>query len=64
MLVNHASGYIEKKKRFLMILFMKTKGYKKKYADLWDGIKNEIKAINDAKENDYKKEYRKIKFNS
>ena len=24
----------------------------KKYADVWDGIKNEIKVINDGKEND------------
>ena len=36
----------------------------KKYADVWDGIKNEIKAMNDGKENDYEKDYMKIKFNS
>ena len=30
----------------------------------WDGIKNEIKTINDGKENDYGKDYMKIKFNS
>ena len=36
----------------------------KKYADVWDGIKNEIKAINGDKENDYGKDYMKIKFNS
>ena len=36
----------------------------KKYADVWDGIKNEIKAINGGKENDYGKDYMKIKFNS
>ena len=34
------------------------------YADVWDGIKNEIKAINDSKKNDYEKDYMKIKFNS
>ena len=28
----------------------------KKYADVWDGIKNEIKAINGGKENNYGKE--------
>ena len=28
-----------------------------------DGIKDQIKAINDGKENDYKKDYKKIKFN-
>ena len=37
------------------------KGY---YADVWDGILNEIKAINGGKENDYEKGYLKIKFNS
>ena len=36
----------------------------KKYTDVWDGIKNEIKAINGGKENDYGKDYMKIKFNS
>ena len=36
----------------------------KKYADVWDGIKNTIKAINDAKENYYEKDYMKIKFNA
>ena len=33
-------------------------------ADVWDGIKNEIKAINGCKENDYRKDYMKMKFNS
>ena len=41
---------------------MKTK--KKKYADVWDGIKNKIKTINDSKGIDYGKDYMKIKFNS
>ena len=36
----------------------------KKYADVWDGVKSEIKAINGGKENDYRKDYMKIKFNS
>ena len=36
----------------------------KKYVDLWDGIKNEIKAINGGKENDYGKDYMKTKFTS
>ena len=35
-----------------------------KYADVWDGIKSEIKAKNGGKENDYGKDYMKIKFNS
>ena len=32
----------------------------KQYADVWDGIKNEIKTINGAKENDYGQDYMKI----
>ena len=40
------------------------KGLLKKYADIWDKIKNEIKAINVGKENNYGKDYMKIKFNS
>ena len=36
----------------------------KKNADVWDWTKNEIKAINVDKENDYGKDYMKIKFNS
>ena len=36
----------------------------KKYNDVWGGIKNEIKTINGGKENDYEKDYMKIKFNS
>ena len=42
---------------------MKTKSIKK-YADVWHGIKNKIKAINGSKESDYEKDYMKIKFNS
>ena len=33
------------------------KGLLKKYADVWNGIKNEIKTINGGKENDYKIAY-------
>ena len=36
----------------------------KKYADVWDGNKNKIKAINGGKQSDYGKDYMKIKFNS
>ena len=36
----------------------------KRYADVWDGIKNEIKAINGGEESNYGKDYMKIKFNS
>ena len=36
----------------------------KKYAYVWNEIKNKIKAINVGKENDYGKDYIKITFNS
>ena len=35
----------------------------KKYVDFWDEIKSKIQGINDDKENDYEKDYMKIKFN-
>ena len=40
------------------------KGLLKKYADVWNGVKNEIKAINGGAENNYRKDYMKNKFNS
>ena len=68
LIVNHANGYIEEKNGNKYLIFddsvNENKGLLKKYADVWDGIKNEIKAINGGKENDYGKDYMKIKFNS
>ena len=34
----------------------------KKYDDVFNGIRDEIKTINGSKENDYEKDYIKIKF--
>ena len=66
--VNHASAYIEEKNgnRFLIFdnFVNENEELLKKYADVWDGIKSEIKAINVGKEKDYVKDYIKIKFNS
>ena len=68
LLVNHASGYIEKKNENKYLIFddsvNENKELLKKYADVWDGIKYKIKTINGGKENDYGKDYMKIKFNS
>ena len=36
----------------------------KKYDDVFNGIRDEIKTINGSKENDYEKDYMKIAFNS
>ena len=65
--IDHANGYIEEKNGNKYLIFDsvdENKEVLKKYADVWDGIKNKIKAINGDKENDYGKDYMKIKFNS
>ena len=65
-LINHANVYIKQKEMeintwFLTILVMK-------YNEVWDEIKNKIKTINSGEwnsveENDYEKDFIKIKFN-
>ena len=58
--INHASGYIEEKNGNKYLIFNsvdENKEVLKKYADVWDGIKDKIKAINDGEENDYEKDY-------
>ena len=63
--INHASGYIEEKNGNKYLIFdscNENKEALKKYADVWDGIKSKIKAINGGKENDCGKDYIKIKF--
>ena len=61
MLVNHANGYIEEKNGNKYLVFddfvNENRELLKKYVDVWDGIKNKIKAINGGKENDYGKDY-------
>ena len=67
LLVNHVSGYIKEKYENKYLIFDSTDENKellKRYAYVWDEIKNEIKAINGSKENHYEKDYMKIKFNS
>ena len=68
LLINQASGYIQEKNGNKYLIFdgsvIESKELVKRYAYIWDGIKNEIKAINRGKENDYGKEYMKIKINS
>ena len=66
LLVSHANGNIEVKNGNKYLIFddsvNENKKLLKKYEDFWDGIKNEIKTINAGKENDYGKDYMKIKF--
>ena len=65
--INYASGYIEEKNGNKYLIFDSVEENRevlKKYADVWDGIKNKIKAINVGEENDHGKDCMKIKFNS
>ena len=66
LLVNHASGYIEEKMEVNIFddTVNENKELLKKYPDVWDGIKSKIKIINGGEENDYGKDYMKIRFNS
>ena len=65
--VNHASD-IEGKNGNKSLIFDdsvdENKKVLEKYADVWDGIKYNFKTTNSGKENDYGKDYMKIKFNS
>ena len=63
--ITHANGYIEEKDTNKYLVFNSTDENKellKKYNDVFNGIRNKIKEINN--ECDYEKDYLKIKFNS
>ena len=63
--ITHANGYIEEKDMNKYLVFNSTDENKellKKYNDVFNGIRNKIKEINN--ECDYEKDYLKIKFNS
>ena len=60
------NGYIEEKDSKKYLIFNSTDENKKllkKYNDVFNGIKDKIKEINNN-DSDYEKEYMKIKFNS
>ena len=64
--IDHASEYIKEKdvKKYLVFDSAdENKELLKKYSDVWNGIKNKIKEVDDS-ECDYEKDYMKIKFNS
>ena len=64
--IDPASRYIKEKDVNKCLVFDSTDENKellKKYIDVWNGIKNKIKDVDDS-EFDYEKEYMKIKFNS
>ena len=65
--ITHANRYIEEINGNKYLIFDSTDENKellKKYNDVFNGIRDEIKAINGGKENDYEKAYMKIKFDS
>ena len=62
MRIGHTRGYIEEKSGNEYLIFdsvNENKEVLKQYIEIWNGIKNKIKAIN----GDYGKDYMKIKFN-
>ena len=64
--ITPANGYIAEKGMNKYLVFNSTDKNKellKKYNDVFNGIRNKIKEINN-KEYDYEKDYLKIKFNS
>ena len=67
LIIGKVDGHIEENNGNKYLVFDSTDENKevlKKHSDVWDGIKNKIKAINGGEKNDYEKDYMKIKFNS
>ena len=65
LLVNYANGYIEENGNKYLIFddsVNQNKWVLKIYEDVWDGMKNKIKTVNDGEKTE--KNYMKIKFNS
>ena len=66
-MVDKVIGHIEEKSgnKYLVFDFTdKNKEVLKKYAELWDGIKNEIETMISGKAGKYGKDFMKIKFYS
>ena len=64
---DHASGYIEEKEMNKYFIFDSTDENEellKKYNDVWNGMKNEIKTTNGGKQSLYQQDYIKTQFNS
>ena len=65
--VNNVDGYIEKENEDKYLIFASTDQNKealKKYTEIWDEIKNQMKTINGGKQIEYKKDFKKIRFES
>ena len=67
LIIGEVDGHIEEKNGSKYLVFDSTDENRKvleKYAELWDGIKNEIKTINGDKEGEYSRIFKKIKFDT
>ena len=67
LLVHRIAGFTEEKEGIKYLNIASTDSNSevlKKYEEVWSGIKNCIKKINDGKSGEYEKDYMKIKFNS
>ena len=65
LIIGDVDGHIEEQNGSKYLVFDSTNENRrvfKKYTELWDGIKNEIKTINDGKEGEYGKDFMKNKF--
>ena len=67
LIIGKVDGHIEEKNGSKYLVFDSTDENKevlKKYTELWNGIKNEIKTINGGKKGEYGKDFMKIKFDT
>ena len=67
LIIGEVDGHIEEKNGSKYLVFDSTDENKevlKKYAELWDRIKNEIETINGGKKGEYGKDFMKIRFNT
>ena len=65
-MINRIDGFIEEKdedKYLIIAVTERNSEVLKKYSEVWDGIKDYIKKINDSELGEYDKDYMKIKFN-
>ena len=67
LLVHRVAGFIEEKEesKYLNITLTDSNSeVLKKYAEVWSGMKDQIRKINGSKSGQYAKDYMKIKFRS
>ena len=67
LMINRIDGFIEEKNgdKYLNIADIdRNNEVLKKYAEVWNGVKDSIKKINNSELGEYGKDYMKIKFNS